>query len=124
MVTSAKELKQRLAAFLADPTQEEEFRTWFALMLRDAHRQSDTAVETLAHEVMWAFYDQKRGLCTSEELMAELTRLATADPVVRFGEPLYSVVTGSSTVPQPAAELVTGASQVDVGRASVYATAG
>lgn len=58
MMASVKELKERLGAFLADPGKEDEFRCWFALVLRDSHEVP--AVEALAHKIMWTFYDQKR----------------------------------------------------------------
>ena len=128
-MTSTKELRQRLATFLAEPDQEQDFRAWFALVLQDVHK-SDPATETLAHDIMWAFYDQRRGLCTPSELMCELTRLAT-DSGVQCGElrpiafsngcvepfPVKSDTT--STGLQEAAPFVLEASQVDVGFASV-----
>ena len=48
MLTSAKELRDRLRGS-AHVSKEQEFREWFALVLRDSHK-SGTEVETLAHE--------------------------------------------------------------------------
>jgi hypothetical protein len=119
MVTSVKEIKQRLSAFLADPDSEHDFREWFALMLRDVHLSNDQSAEALAHEIMWAFYDQKRGLCSGSKLMDELKRLAT-DPGVYFVEGTNSVTTGTtSTGLQVAAGIA--AQQVGVGPALEYA---
>jgi len=116
-VTSVKELRQRLATFLEKPEQEQEFRAWFALMLRDAHL-NDPAVEVLAHEIMWAFYDQRHGVCTAAELTEELIRLAK-DPAVHFGpEPFPVETANTSTYLQQAAAFVFEASQVDVRFAS------
>jgi hypothetical protein len=117
-VTSVKELKQRLGEFLADSKSENLFRDWFALVLRDAHR-SDAAVEQLAHKIMWAFLDQKRGLCSPKELMDELTRLAT-DPGVYFGaEPFPVKADTTSTGLQEVPAFVLEGSPIGVGFASV-----
>jgi len=117
MVTSLKELKSRLGEFLANPEVESEFRVWFAEALRDAHKSTDSAVEALAHEIMWAFLDQKRGLCTSAELLEELTRLVT-QPYVCY-DPNGVETSTTSSAPLEAAEIVLGASRVAVGCASV-----
>jgi hypothetical protein len=75
MLTSAKELRDRLSAFLADPNLEDNFRDWFAQALRDSHKSGED-VEALAHDVMWAFADYRRGLYTSAQLREELDRLS------------------------------------------------
>lgn len=117
MVTS-KELKQRLVTFLEDPAQEQEFRTWFALVLRDVHASNDPTVEALAHEIMWAFYDQKRGLSSVAELTEQLRRLAT-ESGVHFGPEPFSVMATTSTDLRAAPAYVFEASRVGVGLASV-----
>src|SRR5271157_1653546 len=103
MVTSTKELKQRLGQFLADPQSEHSFRDWFALVLRDAH-QSGSDVETLAHEIMWAYLDQKRGLCTPAELLETLNQLATPCDVLFDVKP--SVTMAYTSMVQEEPELV------------------
>lgn len=118
MVTSTKELKQRLAAFLADPAQEGDFRVWFALALRDVHKSGDPALEGLAHDIMWAFYDQRNGLCTAEELTETLVELAT-DSAILYGAQQFAVQTGSSTHLQEAAGIVV--QRVGIGPALEYA---
>lgn len=82
MITSTKELKQRLANFLADPKQEQDFRVWFASVLRDAHQLEDPETEALAHEIMWIFYDNSRGFCTVVQLTERLTKLANTEVLV------------------------------------------
>lgn len=117
-MTSLKELKERLRAFLADPEQEQDFRSWFALVLRDAHLSKDPAVGELAHEVMWAFDDQRRGMTTPAELASTLASLATPTPEVHFELP-ESVTTGTSTTDlQTARGFDLGVLQVDVRCAS------
>jgi len=113
-MTSTKELRQRLATFLAEPEREQDFRAWFALVLRDAHK-SDPATETLAHDIMWAFYDQRRGLCAPEQLTETLVKLAT-DSYLSATQ--LSVETGASNGdPQGSAATL----QVGAGCASVPA---
>lgn len=117
-MTSVKEIRQRLSVFLTDPEQEQEFRTWFALMLRDVHMSSEFGAEALAHEIMWAFHDQRRGLYTPGELMDELKRLAT-DSGVYFASDPFQVRSGTSNDLRQAAALVLEGSRLDVGFASV-----
>lgn len=119
-MTSVKEIKERLKAFLDDPDLEQEFRDWFALALRDVHKSNDPTAEALAHEIVWAFHDQRRGLCSPRQLMDELTRLAT-DPGVHFGAEPFQVkadATSTSLLEVPA--IVLGTVQVGVERALVY----
>lgn len=71
---TANELRNRLKDFLDNPSKEDEFRLWFAEVLRDSHKNPD--VESLAHEIVWAFMDQRRGIRTSAELMRDLSQMA------------------------------------------------
>ena len=117
MMTSVKELKERLRAFLADPEDAKGFQSWFALALRD---DLDPATETLAHEIMWAYLDQKRGLCTAAELGEILNQLASPCDVL-FGVE-SSVTTGyTSSDPQEVAAFVLGGLRVGVRHATAHA---
>jgi hypothetical protein len=108
-MTSVKEIKERLQAFLADPEDAKGFQSWFALALRD---DQDPATETLAHEIMWAYLDQKRGLCTVAELTKILNQLATPCEVLFEEQP--SVKTGyTSSSVQAEPVLVLERLQVD-----------
>jgi hypothetical protein len=82
MVTSVKDIKDRLRAFLSDPGLEQDFRTWFALMLRDVHGSGDLGAETLAHEIAAAFATQERGPNAPAELTDRLMRLTAESPDV------------------------------------------
>lgn len=80
-----KELQKRLAEYTSGLLSLEEFRMWFAPVLRDAHRSGDADAEKLAHAVEWEFCDLARG--SSEQTMKEnLARLAS----VAVGNPPQS----------------------------------
>jgi len=87
MSTSVKELKTRLRGFLEDPSQEADFRVWFAHALRDSHKET-VQYESLAHTVQRAFSDAAEGLYSPAELMEFLTDLSAehvpASQVVPF----------------------------------------
>lgn len=122
MVTSVKELRDRLREFLADAGKEQEFRDWFALALRDSHK-SGADVESLAHEIMWAFLDRKRGVYSGQQLADELQRL-TVTQEQWVADPRTLVSTDALVKPQAAERaFVVGTSQVEIGPALVYGTA-
>lgn len=121
MLTSAKELRNRLREFLADVNKEQEFREWFALALRDSHK-SGTDVEALAHEIMWVFLDQRRGLCSPEELSKELQHL-TVVPELWTTDERYSVRSDAAlTSLQKAEQYSFAGSRVEIGPALEHAT--
>jgi len=95
-VTSVKELKKRLGEFLAYPQSEQDFRDWFALALRDAHKSGEAA-EVLAHKIVWAFLDHKRGFYSTSELVSNLSVLAKPDPEIFWGSQPFAVVTGTTS---------------------------
>lgn len=57
--TTTKEIREQLSRYLTGELEPAEFREWFALVLRDA--PTDSAAETLAHEIEWLFADFETG---------------------------------------------------------------
>lgn len=95
-MTSFKELQKKLAEYTSGLLPLDEFRTWFAPVLRDVHKSSDADVEKLAHAVEWEFCDLARG--SSEQTMKEnLARLAS----VALGNPLSRALRNRYGNPYP-----------------------
>lgn len=93
MATSVNDLKDRLRKFLSGDEPDEEFRVWFALALRDAHKANDPDFESLAHAVQGAFSDAASGLYTSDQLEQVLSSLAkhnvAAETAPEYVPPYY-----------------------------------
>jgi len=107
MSTSVNELKARLRSFLGDPSQEADFRVWFAGVLRNAHRANSLEFESLAHTVQRAFSDASEGLYTPDELMEFLTELSEERVPASQLVPFYFSggnleMMGESEPPEPA----------------------
>jgi hypothetical protein len=93
-----KEIKDRLRAFLADPEQEQEFRVWFALMLRDVHSANNVEAEALAHQIVATFARQEHGPDAPRQLTTELTQLVSeSEAGVYFATDPFSVKTGTAS---------------------------
>jgi hypothetical protein len=78
---TAKQIKEQLSRYLTGDLEPAEFRDWFALVLRDAHKSSDPHVEELAHSIEWALCDLERD-ATPEQVRDNLTAIAAMQPVV------------------------------------------
>ena len=89
-MTSFKELQKKLAEYTSGLLPVEEFRAWFAPVLRDVHRSGDADAEKLAHAVEWEFCDLERGVSSDAILKENLSRLARV--AVAVSEPTNSPV--------------------------------
>lgn len=106
MAMNAKEIREQLGKYVAGDVQPEEFRDWFALVLRDVHQSDDAEAETLVNAIEWEFLDRERGLLTDATLRDQLERLActaSEGPLVSTVLVNRVFVLGGATVSSPMA---------------------
>ncbi|HEV2315430.1 MAG TPA: hypothetical protein VGR94_09015 [Candidatus Acidoferrales bacterium] len=81
-LTLCAQLQEKLAEYTSGLMTREEFRTWFAPVLRDVQKLGDLDAEKLAHAVEWEFCDVLRGASeqTLKENLARLASVAVGNP--------------------------------------------